>query len=63
MRGIFPILDHRDTVSSTTMPALRSGDLAQIDAAPAGHDVPAAVVTTPIFVDFEREGGRAQLVC
>ena len=58
-RGIFPILAKGDTISDATMPALLSGDRAQLDAALAGHGVPAEAVTAPIFVDFDGGGYRA----
>jgi len=58
-RGIFPILVKGDTITSTTMPALLGGDTATISAALAGHGVPAAAFTSPVFVDFDGGGYRA----
>jgi hypothetical protein len=58
-RGIFPILPKEDTITDTTMPALMSGDRTAIDAALAGHGIPAAAVTAPVFVDFDGGGYRA----
>lgn len=58
-RGIFPILEKSDTVSTDTMAALMSGDMTMIKAALTGHGVPAEAVTAPVFVDFDGNGYRA----
>jgi hypothetical protein len=58
-RGIFPILPKGDTITSDTMSALLTGDRTAIDAALAGHGIPAAAVTAPVFVDFDGGGYRA----
>ena len=58
-RGIFPILLKSDTVTADTLPALLGGNPAAIDAALAGHGVPATAFTSPVFVDFDGGGYRA----
>lgn len=58
-RGIFPILPKGDTITSDTMSALLTGDRTAIDAALAGHGIPAAAITAPVFVDFDGGGYRA----
>jgi len=58
-RGIFPILPKLDTVTTSTLPALLTGDRATIDAALIGHGVPAAAITAPVFVDFDGGGYKA----
>ena len=58
-RGIFPILLKGDTVTPSTMPALLGGDFNAIKSALAGHGVPAAAFTSPVFVDFDGGGYRA----
>ena len=58
-RGIFPILVKGDTISDATMPALLGGDTTAINAALAGHGVPATAFTSPVFVDFDGGGYRA----
>lgn len=58
-RGIFPILEKLDTVTTSTLPALLTGDRATIDTALMGHGVPAAAITAPVFVDFDGGGYKA----
>jgi len=58
-RGIFPILLKADTVTSSTMPALLSGDMTAIGAALDGRGVPATAFTAPVFVDFDGGGYQA----
>lgn len=57
-RAVFP-LNMIGTITSTSLPALLSGDFDMIRTALTGQGVPAEAFTTPVFVDFDGGGYRA----
>ncbi len=57
-RAVFPLFP-TGAITSTSLPALLSGDFDMIRAALAGRGVPAEAFTAPVFVDFDGGGYRA----